>query len=472
MEAIEKRKKSDITDISRGVYDIKNEDDAAYKSQAGLTEEIIRDISVRKNEPEWMTEFRLKSLEIYNKKPVPTWGPNLDELEMDNIVTYVRPKTDMKASWDDVPEDIKETFDRLGIPEAEKESLAGVGAQYDSEVVYHSIQQSLLDQGVVYTDMETAVREYEDIVKEYFMKVIPPNDHKFAALHGAVWSGGSFVYVPKGVQVDFPLQSYFRLNSPGAGQFEHTLIIVEEGASLHFIEGCSAPKYDVVNLHAGAVELVIKEGARLRYSTIENWSRNMYNLNTKRAIVEKDGIIEWVSGSFGSRVSYLYPMSILKGERAKAEFTGITFAGKHQHLDTGAKVIHAAPYTTSNINSKSISKDGGYAFYRGLMKVSKGAHHCKSTVSCESLMLDNISKSDTVPIIELCNDNIDIGHEASIGRISDDAVFYLMSRGIDEEEAKAMIVRGFVEPITKELPLEYAVELNQLINLEFEGSIG
>ena len=466
------RKKTQIDDIERGIYDIKNADEAAYKTKAGLTEEIIRDISREKNEPEWMTEFRLKSLEIFNSKPIPTWGANLDELDMENIVTYVRPKTDMKASWDDVPENIKDTFDRLGIPKAERESLAGVGAQYDSEVVYHSIQDSLLKQGVVYTDMETAVREYEDIVKDYFMKLVTPNDHKFAALHGAVWSGGSFVYVPEGVHVKFPLQSYFRLNAPGAGQFEHTLIVVEKGASLHFIEGCSAPKYDVVNLHAGCVELNVKEGARLRYSTIENWSRNMYNLNTKRSTVDKDGIMEWVSGSFGSKVSMLYPMTILKGERAKCEFTGITFAGQGQYLDTGSKVVHAAPYTTSNINSKSISKGGGHAFYRGLMRVSKKAHHSKSTVSCESLMLDDLSKSDTVPIIELANDNIDIGHEAKIGRISDDAIFYLMSRGIDEEEAKAMIVRGFVEPITKELPLEYAVELNQLINLEFEGSIG
>lgn len=466
------KKRTHIEDVDRGVYDIKNADEAAYKTEAGLTETTIRDISREKGEPEWMTEFRLKSLAIYNSKPVPTWGADLSELNMDDIVTYVRPKTDMKASWDDVPEEIKDTFDRLGIPEAERESLAGVGAQYDSEVVYHSVQDSLLKKGVIYTDMETAVKEYPDLVKEYFMKVVTPNDHKFAALHGAVWSGGSFVYVPEGVQVAFPLQSYFRLNSPGAGQFEHTLIIVEKGANLHFIEGCSAPKYDVVNLHAGCVELNVKEGARLRYSTIENWSRNMYNLNTKRAVVDKDGIIEWVSGSFGSKVSMLYPMSILRGERAKAEFTGITFAGEGQYLDTGSKVVHAAPYTTSNINSKSISKGGGHAFYRGLMKVAPNAHHCKSTVSCESLMLDSLSKSDTVPIIELANDNIDIGHEAKIGRISDEAIFYLMSRGIDEEEAKAMIVRGFVEPITKELPLEYAVELNQLINLEFEGSIG
>jgi Fe-S cluster assembly protein SufB len=466
------RKKTQIDDVDRGVYDIKNADEAAYKADAGLTEDIIRDISREKGEPEWMTEFRLKSLAIFNSKPVPTWGADLSELDMDNIVTYVRPKTDLNASWDDVPEEIKDTFDRLGIPKAERESLAGVGAQYDSEVVYHSIQESLLKQGVIYTDMETAVKEYPDLVKDYFMKLVTPNDHKFAALHGAVWSGGSFVYVPEGVHVKFPLQSYFRLNAPGAGQFEHTLIIVEKGANLHFIEGCSAPKYDVVNLHAGCVELNVKEGARLRYSTIENWSRNMYNLNTKRSVVDKDGTIEWVSGSFGSRVSMLYPMSILRGERAKCEFTGITFAGHGQYLDTGSKVVHAAPYTTSNINSKSISKGGGHAFYRGLMRVSKNAHHCKSTVSCESLMLDNESKSDTVPIIELGNDNIDIGHEAKIGRISDEAIFYLMTRGIDEEEAKAMIVRGFVEPITKELPLEYAVELNQLINLEFEGSIG
>lgn len=461
-----------VEDIERGIYDIKNPDVDNYKSQSGLTPDIIRDISSKKNEPDWMTEFRLRALDIYNSKPVPTWGADLSGLDMDNIITYVRPNSEMKQSWDDVPADIKATFDRLGIPKAERESLAGVGAQYDSEVVYHSIRDNLIKKGVIYTDMDTAVKEHEDLVKQYFMKLVPPNDHKFAALHGAVWSGGSFVYVPAGVEVNYPLQSYFRQNAPGAGQFEHTLIIVEKGAKLHFIEGCSAPKYDVANLHAGCVELFVKEDATLRYSTIENWSRNMYNLNTKRSTVDKNGRIEWVSGSFGSKVSMLYPMSILKGERAHAEFTGITFAASGQHLDTGSKVVHAAPYTTSNINTKSISKDGGYAFYRGLLRVSKNAHHSKSNVSCESLMLDNRSKSDTVPIIELSNDNIDIGHEAKIGRISDDAIFYLMSRGITEQEAKAMIVRGFVEPITKELPLEYAVELNQLINLEFEGAIG
>lgn len=469
---MEQRKKTYVEDVDRGIYDIKNEVRYSYKAESGLTPEIIKSISKEKNEPEWMLNFRLKSLEIYNELNLPPWGPDITDLDIDNIVTYVRPDTDMKGNWNEIPEDIKKTFDLLGIPQAEKESLAGVGAQYDSEVVYHSIKEDLVKQGVVYTDMESAVKEYEEIVKEYFMKCVPPSDHKFAALHGAVWSGGSFVYVPAGVEVDIPLQSYFRLNAPGAGQFEHTLIIVEKGAKLHFIEGCSAPKYSVNNLHAGCVELFVKEGATLRYSTIENWSRNMYNLNTKRAIVEKDGAIEWVSGSFGSKVSMLYPMSVLKGERARCEFTGITFAGKGQNLDTGAKVIHAAPYTSSTINSKSISKDGGVAIYRGAVKVAPNAHHSKSTVSCESLMLDNISKSDTIPVIDIQNDEVDLGHEAKIGRISDEAIFYLMSRGISEAEAKAMIVRGFVEPISKELPLEYAVEMNNLIKLELEGTIG
>lgn len=466
------RKKTYIEDIDRGIYDIKNEFNYLFKTEKGLTAEIVMEISKAKNEPKWMTDFRLKSLEIYNSMPMPTWGPDLSDLNIDEIVTYIKPNTDMKNSWDDVPEDIKRTFELLGLPQAEREALAGVGAQYDSEVVYHNIRKELTDLGVVYLDMETALIEYEDIIRKYFMTLVPPTAHKFAALHGAVWSGGSFVYVPEGVKVDIPLQSYFRLNAPGAGQFEHTLIIVDKGAKLHFIEGCSAPKYNVNNLHAGCVELFVKDNATLRYSTIENWSKNMYNLNTKRAIVDKNGTIEWISGSFGSKVTMLYPMSILKGEGARAEYTTITFASKGQHLDTGTKVVHLAPHTTSTINSKSISKDGGYAFYRGLLKVAPDAYGCKSTVSCESLMLDNESKSDTLPMIELNNDNIDIGHEAKIGRISDEAIFYLMSRGISEEEAKAMIVRGFVEPITKELPLEYAVELNNLINIEFEGSIG
>ena len=446
------KKKTMVADIDRSIYDIKNEDKSSYKSEKGLTRDIILDISHRKKEPQWMTDFRLKSLDIYEAMELPSWGPSLEDLDMKHIVTYVRPDTEMKGSWSEVPSEIKDTFDKLGIPKAEHEYLAGVGAQYDSEVVYHSIKEELVRQGVIYTDMETAIRDYEDVIRQYFMKLVPPNDHKFVALHGAVWSGGSFVYVPEGVTVDIPLQSYFRSNSPGAGQFEHTLIIVDKGAKLHFIEGCSAPRYHVTNLHAGCVELYVKEGASLRYSTIENWSRNMMNLNTKRALVEKNGSIEWISGSFGSKVSMLYPMSILKGEGARAEFTGITFAGKGQNLDTGTKVVHAAPYTSSTVNTKSISKSGGTAVYRGSVKVAAGAHHSKSTISCESLMLDDISRSDTIPVLDIGNDEVEISHEAKIGKISDEVIFYLMSRGIREEEAKAMIVRGFAEPIAKELP--------------------
>ena len=466
------KKKTFIEDIERTLYDIRNEDHSAYKSESGLTPDIIRDISRRKHDPAWMTEFRLKALDTYNHIGLPTWGPDISELDMDKIVTYVQPDAKMTGNWKDVPEDIKDTFDRLGIPEAEKTSLGGVGAQYDSEVVYHSIQEDMVKQGVIYTDMETAIREHEDLVKEYFMKLVPPKDHKFAALHGAVWSGGSFVYVPAGVHVKMPLQSYFRLNAAGAGQFEHTLIIVEPGASLHFIEGCSAPKYNVTNLHAGCVELFVKEGARLRYSTIENWSRNMMNLNTKRALVEKDGIIEWVSGSFGSHVSCLYPCSILHGENARCEFTGVTFASKGQDLDTGASVICAAPHTSANINTRTISKAGGKATYRSAVKVTKNAPYAKCSVNCESLMLDNESRSDTLPVMDIEGDAAEVGHEAKIGRISDEAIFYLTSRGIDEDEARAMIVRGFVEPIAKELPLEYAVEMNNLVNIELEGTMG
>ena len=470
---MENRKKTYIADIERGVYDIKDEEHYRYKVEKGLTPEIIEKISERKNEPEWMREFRLKALEVYNSKPMTDWGPDLSDLDMNDIVHYLEPDSaPMNENWDDVPSYIRDTFDRLGIPEAEKQSLAGVGAQYDSEVVYHSVHKELEEQGVIYTDIETAIVKYGDMLKEYFMTLITVNDHKFAALHGAVWSGGSFIYVPKGVKVKMPLQSYFRLNAPEAGQFEHTLIIVDEGADLHFIEGCSAPKYQKNALHAGAVELFVRKGARLRYSTIENWSRNMYNLNTKRALVEEDGVIEWVSGSFGSRVSMLYPMSILKGDRSRCEFTGVTFASAGQDLDTGCKIIHQGKNTSSTVHSKSISKNGGTAFYRGLLKVLPEATGTRSTVECESLMLDNESTSDTIPIIDINNDSVDIGHEAKIGRISDEAICYLMSRGISEDEAKAMIVRGFVEPISKELPLEYAVELNKLIELELEGTIG
>ena len=468
------RRKTYVEDIDRSVYDIRDRVNASYQVGQGLTPAIVNEIAVTKGDPEWMRLFRLKSLQVYDRLPMPGWGPSLDELNMDEIVTYIRPNAKMQAKWSQVPDDIKNTFERLGIPEAERKSLAGVGAQYDSEVVYHNVREEVRRQGVVYTDMESAVRdpEYGPMVKKHFMKLVPPEDHKFVALHGAVWSGGSFVYVPPGVDVEIPLQSYFRLNAPGAGQFEHTLIIVGEGASLHFIEGCSAPKYNVANLHAGCVELYVGKNARLRYSTIENWSKNMYNLNTKRAVVEEGGTIEWVSGSFGSHTSYLYPMSILKGEHSRMEFTGITFAGKGQSLDTGAKVVHAAPHTYSSIDTKSISKDGGWCTYRSAVSILPDAHGCKSTVSCESLMLDDRSRSDTIPVMDIRNDDVDVGHEAKIGRISDDAIFYLMSRGISEQDARAMIVTGFAEPIAKELPVEYAVEMNNLIKLEMEGSIG
>ena len=464
----------EIVDINRQIYDIKDVERAEdfYRIEDGLNEEIVRQISEDKNDPAWMTEFRLKCLDIYHKTKMPVWGAPIDGLDMNHISTYVRHKTDMKGNWEEVPEDIKKTFERLGIPEAERESLAGVGAQYDSELVYHNVRKEVEEQGVVYTDFESALHgEYADLVKEKFMTLIPPTDHKFAALHGAVWSGGSFVYVPAGVKVEIPLQSYFRLNAAGAGQFEHTLIIVEEGADLHFIEGCSAPKYDVSNLHAGAVELFVGKGARLRYSTIENWSKNMYNLNTKRSLIEEDGVMEWVSGSFGSHTSYLYPMTILKGDRARMEFTGITFAGKGQNLDTGAKVVHMGADTSSAITTKSISKDGGIGTFRSSVVVQKNAKRARASVSCASLMLDNKSRSDTIPGMDIRTSDADIGHEARIGRISDDAIFYLMSRGIPEDEARAMIVSGFAEPISKELPLEYAVEMNNLIKLEMEGTL-
>lgn len=468
-----KTEKTYVEDMDRGVYDIKNEFTYRSKTEKGLTEEIVRQISKEKDEPKWMLESRLKALKIFNEKKNPEWGPDVSEVDMDKITTYIRPDADMSDDWKNVPDEIRDTFDKLGIPEAEKESmLSGVGAQYDSEVVYHNIQKYLSDQGVIYTDFESGLKKYPEIVKKYFSKCITPNLHKYAALHYAVWSGGSFVYVPKGVNVDIPLQSYFRLNAPGAGQFEHTLIIVEDGAYCHFIEGCSAPKYNVINLHAGAVELFVGENATLRYSTIENWSRNMYNLNTKRAIVEKNGKIEWVSGSFGSKVSMLYPASILVGENASSEFTGISFAGEGQNLDTGAQVVHAAPHTKSTINTKSISKSGGIAIYRGLVEIKENALGSKNSTSCESLMLDNESRSDTIPTIKIENNDIDIGHEAKIGRISDSVIFYLMSRGISEQEAKEMVVRGFAEPIAKELPMEYAVEMNNLINLELVGAIG
>lgn len=467
------KEKTIVSDIDRNIYNIKDEEKDNYRIEEGLTPEIVEHLSREKHDPEWMKEFRLKSLDIFNNTEMPDWGPSIEGLNVDEIVTYVRPNTDMKADWNEVPEDIKNTFDRLGIPQAEKDSLAGVGAQYDSEVVYHNVRKEVEEQGVIYTDMESALNgEYADMIKEHFMKLVPPTDHKFAALHGAVWSGGSFVYVPKGVHLEIPLQSYFRLNAPGAGQFEHTLIIVEDDAYLHFIEGCSAPKYNVANLHAGCVELYVGKNATLRYSTIENWSKNMYNLNTKRAKVEEGGKIEWISGSFGSHVSYLYPMSVLNGKGARAEFTGVTFAGEGQNLDTGTKVVHNAPNTSSYINTRSISKDGGISTFRSSVVVNKKAKNSKVAVSCESLMVDNNSRSDTIPAMDIRTQYADVGHEAKIGKINDDEIFYIMSRGLSEEEAKAMIVSGFADNVGKELPVEYAVEMNNLIRLEMKGSIG
>ena len=467
------KEKQQIADIDRSVYDIKDTETDAYKIDAGLTPALVEQISKEKNDPVWMQQFRLQSLQIYNEMPVPDWGPSIEGLDMDHIATYVRPKADMKNDWKDVPQDIKDTFERLGIPQAERKSLAGVGAQYDSELVYHNVRAEVAAQGVVYTDMESALHgEYADMVRKYFMKLVTPHDHKFAALHGAVWSGGSFVYVPKGVHLSIPLQSYFRLNAKGAGQFEHTLIIVDEGASLHFIEGCSAPKYNVANLHAGCVELYVKKGAKLRYSTIENWSKNMYNLNTKRALVEEGGKVEWVSGSFGSHVGCLYPMSILKGDNSRMEFTGVTFAGHGQNLDTGAKVVHIGRNTSLYMNTRSISKSGGISTFRSSVVVEKGAKGAKSAVSCQSLMLDSESRSDTIPAMDIRTKDAAIGHEAKIGAISNEAVFYLMSRGMSEEDARALIVSGFADNVSKELPVEYAVEMNNLIRLEMKGSIG
>ena len=468
------KEKTQVEDIDRSLYDFRYEEKDVYKVEEGLTPEIVRQISKDRNDPDWMLEFRLKSLETYNRMEVPEWGPSIEGLNMDNIVTYIRPKAErMQKDWNEVPEDIKDTFERLGIPQAERASLAGVGAQYDSELVYHNVKDEVAAQGVIYTDVESALHgEYADMIRNHFMKLVPPTDHKFAALHGAVWSGGSFVYVPPGVKVEIPLQSYFRLNAAGAGQFEHTLIIVDEGADLHFIEGCSAPKYNVANLHAGCVELFVGKNAKLRYSTIENWSKNMYNLNTKRARVEEGGKIEWVSGSFGSHVSYLYPMSVLQGDNSRCEFTGVTFAGHGQNLDTGTKVVHVGKNTSSYINTRSISKSDGISTFRSAVVVGQNAKGSKSAVSCESLMLDDISRSDTIPAMDIRTDDVDIGHEAKIGRISDDVVFYLMSRGMSEEDAKALIVSGFADSVSKELPLEYAVEMNNLIRLEMKGSIG
>lgn len=444
----------------------------AFKSQKGLNADIVRQISEMKNEPQWMLDYRLKAYEIFMEKPMPTWGADLSGIDFDDIYYFVRATDRQGKNWDDVPEDIKNTFDRLGIPEAEQKYLQGVTAQYESEVVYHSIRKDLESKGVLFTDMDSALRDYPEIVKEYFGTVIPSSDNKFAALNSAVWSGGSFVYVPKGVHVEMPLQAYFRINTQSMGQFERTLIIVEEGGYVHYVEGCTAPTYSEDSLHSAVVEIIIKEGGRCRYTTIQNWSNNVYNLVTKRAIAYKKGTMEWVDGNLGSKVTMKYPAVILAGEGAHGEVLSIAFAGAGQHQDAGAKITHLAPNTTSQIISKSISKDGGRASYRGLLKIVEGADNVKSNVVCDALLLDDRSRSDTYPTIEVDAKKVTMGHEASVSRVGEDQLFYAMTRGMSEDEANAMIVNGFIEPLVKELPMEYALELNRLIQIQLEGSIG
>ncbi len=444
----------------------------AYKAPKGLTREIVEQISEYKDEPEWMREFRLKSLDYFESRPTPQWGGDLDQIDFDDIHYFVRASERPERDWDDVPEDIKKTFDRLGIPEAERKFLAGVGAQYESEVVYHQVREDLEQQGVIFLDMDSGLREHEDLVREYWATVIPPNDNKLAALNSAVWSGGSFVYVPKGVKVEMPLQAYFRINTENMGQFERTLIIAEEGSDVHYIEGCTAPVYSTDSLHSAVVEIIAKPGSRVRYTTVQNWSQNVYNLVTKRAVAQEGATMEWVDCNLGSKLTMKDPSIYLTGERAHGEVLSIAFAGEGQHQDAGAKIIHAAPKTTSSIFSKSISKDGGRSTYRGLLEVADGATETRSKVVCDALLLDEDSRSDTYPTIRIDANDADIGHEATVSKVGDDMLFYLQSRGLSEEEASKMIVNGFIEPVTKELPMEYAVELNRLIELQMEGSIG
>jgi len=456
-------------DYSR--YGFHDKEEYVFKAQKGLSKEIVEQISKIKNEPEWMLKFRLKSLEEFNRRPMPQWGANLNIINFDDIYYYLRPTDKQSDSWDDVPEYIKNTFNKLGIPEAEQKFLGGVGAQYESEVVYHKIRDDLAKQGVVFLDMDGGLREYPEIVKKYFNTVIPYNDNKIAALNSAVWSGGSFVYIPAGVKVDLPLQAYFRINARNMGQFERTLIIAEPGSSVHYIEGCTAPTYSSDSLHSAVVELIAMEGSRIQYTTIQNWSNNVYNLVTKRAFAYKDATVFWV-GNLGSKITMKYPSVYLMGEGAKAEILSVAFAGKGQHQDAGGKILHYAPNTTSRITSKSVSKDGGRTTYRGLIHVAEGCKNVKSHVTCDALILDEQSASDTVPYMEINEKNVNIEHEATVGKIGDEQLFYLMSRGLSQDQAMTMIVSGFMQPFTKELPLEYAIELNRLIAMNMEGSVG
>jgi Fe-S cluster assembly protein SufB len=460
------------SDYKYGFHSPDAAEDYFFKSGRGLSPELVAAISEHKNEPDWMRKFRLKSLEYFMARPLPTWGGDVTGIDFENIFYYIRPTEKQAKSWEDLPSDIKDTWDKLGIPEAEKKYLAGVGAQYESEVVYHKLKQELEDQGVLFLDMDSGLREHEELVKQYFGTIIPQNDNKFAALNSAVWSGGSFIYVPPGVKVEMPLQAYFRINAENMGQFERTLIIVDEGAFVHYVEGCTAPIYSSDSLHSAVVEIIVKKGARCRYTTIQNWSNNVYNLVTKRAVAYEDATMEWVDGNLGSKLTMKYPAIWLLGERAHGEVLSIAFAGDGQHQDAGGKAVHVAPNTTSVITSKSISKNGGRAGYRGLLEVAKGATGSKSKVVCDALILDEDSRSDTYPYMKIDEDNVDIGHEATVSKIGEEQLFYLMSRGLTESEASAMIVSGFVEPITKELPLEYAVEMNRLIQLQMEGSVG
>ncbi len=453
-------------------YGFHDEEQHVFKSRKGLDADIVREISRMKGEPEWMLEYRLKALEIFWKKPLPTWGGDVSGIDFQDIYYYVKPTSDEAKSWEDVPADMKRTFDKLGIPEAEQKFLSGVGAQYDSEVVYHKIQEALEKQGVIFLSCDHGLKEHPELFKQYFGTVIPSSDNKFAALNAAVWSGGSFIYVPKGVKVDVPLQAYFRINTKDMGQFERTLIIVDEDAYVHYVEGCTAPTYSSDSLHSAVVEIIVKKGGRCRYTTIQNWSNNVYNLVTKRAVAYANATMEWVDGNLGSKLTMKYPAIYMMEPGAHGEVLSIAFAGKGQHQDAGAKAVHCAPNTSSKIISKSISKDGGRAGYRGLVKVMKGAENCRSTVNCDALILDEDSRSDTYPYMEIEEDKVTIGHEATVSKIGDEQLFYLMARGIPAEEAAAMIVSGFIEPVVKELPMEYAVEMNRLIQLQMEGSVG
>ncbi|PAT02083.1 Fe-S cluster assembly protein SufB [Candidatus Izimaplasma bacterium ZiA1] len=453
-------------------YGFKTDSKSILDTGKGLTEEVVRYISKVKNEPQWMLDFRLKSYEIFKSKPNPTWGPDLSEIDFDQITYFIRSSEKSESDWDEVPEEIKDTFDKLGIPEAEQKFLAGVSTQFESEVVYHSTIKELEDQGVIFTDTDTALREYPELFKEYFSKVVPPRDNKYAALNSAVWSGGSFIYVPKGVKVEKPLQSYFRINSEQMGQFERTLIIVDEGASVNYVEGCTAPIYTKHSLHAAIVEIFVKKGGHCRYSTVQNWANNIINLVTKRTLVEEDGHMEWIDGNIGSKINMKYPACILKGDRAKGTTISIAFAGEGMNQDTGAKMIHIGKDTTSKIISKSISARGGRVNYRGMIRHDKKAIGAKSNVECDTIILDDISVSDTLPYNIVKNNSAQVQHEATVSKVSEEQLFYLMSRGLTEEQATEMIIMGFIEPFAKELPMEYAVELNQLIKLEMEGSIG